>query len=216
MTPVSLSQQAYQTIRHKIVSLELPPGSVIDENQLRKELKLGRTPIREALKRLSLEKLVTIVPRRGMFITDIGITDSQRLFELRLVLEGMAAELAARRGRESHWRRMEAELAKIESVAESSNNETLIAIDEACHLIMYEATDNEFLIDVLNTLYALSLRLWHYSLPRIGGMQDTILEHKDILLALRAGDSQRARQLMERHIRAFQHEINASVLGPPG
>ena len=71
----SLSQIAYESIRQKIVSLELPPGEVIDENGLRHEMELGRTPIREALQRLALEKLVTIVPRRGMFVTEVSIND---------------------------------------------------------------------------------------------------------------------------------------------
>ena len=83
-----LSQTAYQAIKYKIISLELPPGSVVDEFSLRTELGLGRTPIREALQRLSMEKLVTIVPRRGTFVTQIGLTDLQRLSEARLILEG--------------------------------------------------------------------------------------------------------------------------------
>ena len=70
-----LSQAAYDMIRKKIVSLELAPGEVIDESGLREELNLGRTPIREALQRLSLEQLVTIIPRRGMFVTEIRLTD---------------------------------------------------------------------------------------------------------------------------------------------
>ena len=78
-----------------IVTLELAPGSVIDEAELQEELQMGRTPIREALKRLSLESLVSIVPRRGMFVTNIGINDLQRLLEVRLELETLAVRLAA-------------------------------------------------------------------------------------------------------------------------
>ena len=85
--------------QEKIVSLELPPGSVIDEAGLQEELDLGRTPIREALKRLSLEKLVVIIPRRGMFVSDIGITDLQQLYEVRVVLEAWRPGLQPREAR---------------------------------------------------------------------------------------------------------------------
>lgn len=206
---VPLSQKAYEQIRRKVVSLELPPGTVIDESSLQAELDLGRTPIREALQRLSLEKLVDIVPRRGMFVTDIGITDLQRLFEVRLELESLAARLAAVRGKEEHWRRMETVLAALPEENEPTNNETLIAADEMCHKIMYEAAQNEFLQDVLVTLYALSLRLWYYFLSQIGSMRSAIVEHRRILEALRAGDAERAAQLIRQHIQTFQEEIQA-------
>jgi DNA-binding GntR family transcriptional regulator len=209
----SLKQQAYQAIKHKIVSLQLEPGAVIDEAALIEELALGRTPIREALQRLALEKLVDIVPRRGMFVTEIGITDLQRLFEVRMVLEGMAARLAAQRGRPEHWARMEAALSRLDDGAAEMDNEVLIAIDGACHEIMYEAADNEFLYDTLTGMYSLSLRLWYYSLAKIGKMRSTVLEHRDILQALRAGDAQRAATLLEAHINAFQQEIQSVMLG---
>lgn len=210
-----LSQQAYEQIKQKIVSLELPPGSVIDEAALREELGLGRTPIREALQRLSLEKLVEIVPRRGTFVSDLGIMDLQRLFELRIVLEAQAARLAAQRGRRSHWDRMHRALSQLPDDSESFDNEELIRIDKLCHEIMYEATDNEFLHDTLVTLYALSLRLWYFSLSEIGDMREAIVEHRHILDALEAGDRERAEKLIVRHIKTFQEEIQAVMLGIP-
>lgn len=208
--PLSLSQQAYHDIKQKIVTLSLAPGAVIDEAALQSELGLGRTPIREALKRLSLEKLVTIVPRRGMFVTDIGITDLNRLYEVRIELEALAGRLAARRGRPEHWQQMAAVLSDIPLDA---GHDTLIAIDEACHQIMYDAADNEFLADTLNTLYALSLRLWYFVLAEIGAMHDTVLEHQLILEALQAGDGERAAAILTEHIITFQEEIQSVMVG---
>jgi DNA-binding GntR family transcriptional regulator len=212
----SLSQQAYQIIRRKIISLELPPGGIIDENGLMDELGFGRTPIREALQRLSLEKLVTIVPRRGIFVTDIGITDLQRLFEVRLELEGLAARLAARRGTEDHWERMQAALDRLSAQGPSGDNQAMIIVDEYCHQLIYDAADNKFLKDSATTLYALSLRLWYYFLNRIGDMRGAILEHKVILEALRNNDEERAGMLLEKHIKTFQEEIQAAMLGSAG
>ncbi len=210
---VSLRQQAYERIKQKIVSLELAPGSVIDETGLQAELSLGRTPIREALQRLALEKLVVIIPRRGMFVADIGVMDLQRLFEARLVLESMAAKLATRRGAPEHWQRMEAALSNLPAETEPADNQTIIAIDQACHEILYDAIDNEFLKDTLVTMYALSLRLWYFALSKIGNMRSAILEHVAILEALKTRDADLAAQLIEQHIKHFQEEIQAVMLG---
>ena len=155
----SLSQRAYDQIRRRIVDLELLPGSILDEGRLQAELGLGRTPIREALLRLSVERLVTIVPRRGIFVAEIGITDFQQIFEVRILLEAQAARLAARRGSQLHWERMEQLLAVIGQV--SSDDHVLgMSIDENFHQILYEAANNPLLQDYLTTLYALSRRMW--------------------------------------------------------
>lgn len=214
--PAPLRQQAYERIKRKIISLELAPATVIDETKLQDELELGRTPIREALQRLELEGLVRVVPRRGMFVTDIRATDLQRLFEVRMVLESMAVQLATARGSDGHWNRMEAALGKLYEDSTATNNEELIAIDQAAHEIIYEAADNEFLQDTLMTLYALSLRLWYYFLSRVSDMGDAIAEHQQILAALRSGDAEQAAQLMRHHIQAFQQAIQAVMSGAAG
>ncbi len=214
---VSLRQQAYKQIKQKIVSLELAPGSVIDEATLQAKLGLGRTPIREALQRLALEKLVMIVPRRGMFVADIGMMDLQRLAEVRVALESLAAGLAAKRGTEKHWQRMEAILATLPTNllqnTEPVDNQAIIAIDQACHEIIYEAVDNEFLQNTLMTMYALSLRLWYFALDKIGDMQGTVLEHRTIMEALKSGDAEQSAQLLEQHIKHFQEDIQTAMLG---
>lgn len=213
--PTSRSMEAYQRIKQQIVSLQLPPGAIIVEADLQRELGLGRTPIREALQRLAQERLVVVLPRRGMFVADIGITDLQRLFEIRLALEDLAVRLAAQRGTEAHWRRMEAALAVMPAADDDPSaidNEALIAIDEACHEIIYDAADNVFLRDTLVTTYALSLRLWYFSLSRIGDMRSALAEHQHILDALRAGDADESARLMRQHIQAFQAEIQAELI----
>ena len=93
----SQSESAYLRIRERIVSLDMRPGSVVNESRLREELKIGRTPIREALQRLAHENLVRSIPHRGTFVTDVNITDLARITEVRVVLESHAASLAAER-----------------------------------------------------------------------------------------------------------------------
>lgn len=210
---VSLSQKAYEQIRRKIVTLELPPGSIVDESELQIQLELGRTPIREALLRLSLEKLVTIIPRRGIFVTDIRITDLKQLFEVRMTLESLAARLASSRGTEEHWRQMRVALSNLPDHDHPAKNQALIVVDEMCHTIIYEAAENKILKDTLTELYALSLRLWYFFLLKIGNMQSAIEEHIHILEALEARDADRAAYLLEGHILSFQEEIQAAMLG---
>ncbi|MFT7585621.1 MAG: DNA-binding GntR family transcriptional regulator, partial [Cellvibrionaceae bacterium] len=201
-------------IRQKIVSLELAPGNVIDENSLREQLELGRTPIREALQRLALEQLVTIIPRRGMFVTEIRLTDLQRLFEVRVPLEAQAALLAARRGTRQHWDDMQAVLDNIPSGVYNGHpeNETLMQHDQACHQIMYAAADNSFLTDTLTNLYTLSLRLWYFTLQDMEDVEGAVAQHQAILNALRDGKDNEAADLVEKHIRHFQEEIQAVML----
>lgn len=212
---MSLSERAYKEIRRKIVTLALPPGAVIDEAALQEELGVGRTPIREALIRLSQEQLVNVVPRRGTFVTNIGIADLQQLSELRIELEGLAARLAAQRGTDHHWQRMEGVLSSAPLREDGPGTETdlLMSIDQTCHEIIYEAAENRFLEDTLNTLYALSLRLWYFSLHKIGGVPDAVRDHLAIMHALQAGDAEKASRLMRRHIRVFQERIQASMMG---
>lgn len=208
--PQSLSEQAYELIRHKIVTLALAPGDVINEASLQAELDLGRTPIREALRRLSFEKLVTIIPRRGMFVTDIGISDLQRLFEVRLTMEELAARLAAQRGTAVHWQRME----KLTlNLPQTNSNEQWIAIDEAFHTCIYEATNNPFLENTLTYYYTHSLRLWFYFLADIGDMGDAIKQHESILAALKTGDGEQAARVLRAHIQTFQDELQSVMLG---
>ena len=210
---IPLSQQAYEQLRHKIVTLELPPGSVIDEGALQEELGVGRTPIREALKRLSLENLVTIVPRRGMFVTEIGINDLQRLLEVRLVLESLAVRLAAQRGTAEHWQQLQNLVAN-----PSGNHESAVLIqeDEEFHKIIYDAADNHYLHDALVVLLRLNERLWYYFLVKTNGFQRTAEDHRAIAEKLQAGDGSGAEALMIDHITRMQKLLQKLIVGESG
>jgi DNA-binding GntR family transcriptional regulator len=201
-----LSEKAYHLIKEKIVTLELKPLSVIDEQALKEDLGLGRTPIREALHRLAAEGLVIIAPRRGMFVADISITDLQKIFEVRMLLEGFCARLAAHRATAEQVAQMEATLEELERVPEG-DIEALMAIDERLHELLYLSADNEFLADSLHRLHALSLRLWHLVLDRLSNVQEAVEQHREITKALKAGDEARAEKLVQQHIAHFQQEV---------
>ena len=203
-----LSDRAYSLIKHRIVTLELPPLAAIDEQALMESLQLGRTPIREALQRLATEGLVFFAPRRGMFVADISITDLQKIFEARLVLEGFCAYLAAQRATPEQLAELEALVQELQRVKDGDAR-ALMAIDEGFHNLLYEAADNEFLADTLRRLHALSFRLWHLVLERLGDVRKAMEQHVEITSALKARDADLAEELIKQHVFEFQQEIRA-------
>jgi DNA-binding GntR family transcriptional regulator len=206
-----LSEQAYRRIKEKIITLDLAPSSVIDEQELMEELGLGRTPIREALQRLDSEGLVTIVPRRGTFVADISVTDLQKIFELRIILEGFCARVAAQRITDDQILGMEKVLRSLNELEQVENGKAvaLMDVDRQFHELLYRAANNEFLADSLGRFYDLSLRLWYLVLNRLGDVHSAVKQHQKVLKALKAGDQEQAERLIQKHITQFQQSIKA-------
>jgi DNA-binding GntR family transcriptional regulator len=203
----TLGEQAYQRLREMIVHLDLAPGDVLSEDDLRVRLGIGRTPIREALQRLAREHFVTVIPRRGMFVAGIDVSELSMLFETRTVLEPYAARLAAARGGTEHWAAMDAALTQ----TQGADAEQLMAIDRSCHELMWAAADNRFLLGTLDMLYAQSDRLWHLYLADVTDMGEAVAEHAAILDLLRGGEGGAAAELVDRHVRSFDTQIRAAV-----
>ena len=204
-----LSEQAYLRIRDQIVTLSLPPGSVIEESRLRQELGLGRTPIREALKRLAQEDLVAVIPNRGTFVAGIAITDLAAITEIRVEPEGFAFGLAAERATADEcaaFRELISELEAIQSDGRALGSEALMQVDQRLHQAVYRATHNRFLEDALERYFRLSLRLWHLVLDRVH-MEEAVQEHREILEAIVAGDGSLASAAIRRHVIAFEQAI---------
>ncbi len=205
-----LSDKAYHLIRLQIITLDLAPLSAIDEQALMEDLQLGRTPIREALQRLAAEGLVYSAPRRGMFVADISLTDLQKIFELRVILEGFCARLAAQRVTRDQLAEMEAVGQQLGKVADGDSR-ALMAIDERFHTLLYQAADNEFLAHSLTRLHALSFRLWYLVLDRLDGVRGAMEQHIEITEALKARDAARAEALIQQHVSEFQQGIKEVV-----
>lgn len=204
------SEEAYHLIKEKIITLDLAPSAVINEQALMKELGLGRTPIREALQRLDAEGLVHIVPRRGMFVADISITDLQEISEVRIVLAGFCARLAAQRINPAQIAEMEATLRDLDQV-QDGDSRAVMSVDRRFQKLLYQAAGNGLLSEMLQRLYDRSLRIWYLVLPRLGDVQDAIKQHRKIIAALKVGDGARAEQIIQQHIAEFQRRIKAVI-----
>jgi DNA-binding GntR family transcriptional regulator len=202
----SQSEEAYLRIRERIVSLAMRPGSVVNEGRLREELKIGRTPIREALQRLARENLVRSVPHRGTFVTDVNITDLARITEVRVVLEAHAARLAAERLSPADREAFDDLLVVLET-RPSVDQRELMRLDQQIHRQIYVAARNPFLETTLERYFNLSLRLWFLVLDRNVSLREALEEHVELLRAILSADPDRAEASMRRHVTGFEREI---------
>lgn len=208
--PVSLAEKAYHAIRDLIVSLELAPGAVIDERELMERLGIGRTPVREALRRLAQEGLVEVYPRRGMFVTGVDVRELARLSEVRAVLEPEAARLAAERATDTD----RAEIVELleELAAGGRNDRELMQLDERIHGAVYRAAHNDLLEATLSQYYVLALRIWSMALDQSHELEEAVDAHQVLLEAIRDGDGPRAAETMRAHVQNFEQAMHRMLL----
>jgi DNA-binding GntR family transcriptional regulator len=206
----SLADRAYLEIRELIVTLELPPGSPVREPDLTQRLGIGRTPVREALRRLAQEKLVDVYPRRGMFVTKVDARDLVRLCEVRAVLEPEAAWLAAERATQDDLDTLERLLREFGD-RRRPDDRALIDFDHRIHTAIYRATHNHFLAETLEEYYTHALRIWMLGLEHTD-LGAAVAEHSELLGAILRGNSSRARELMREHVEAFEEAMRDVLL----
>jgi DNA-binding GntR family transcriptional regulator len=204
-----LADRAYVELRDRIVTLQIAPGEPIDEDLLGRELEMGRTPVREAIKRLALENLVTVFPRRGTFASEINITALAHISDVRSVLEGHAAYRAAQRMTDAQRLELEDLLVELAQSEGSDDVEALMALDARVHRFIYRCTGNPYLEGTLGRYFNLSLRIWHLVLDRLPHLFARVHEHDALLRAIGAGEAERARGIVADHISVFEHEIRS-------
>jgi DNA-binding GntR family transcriptional regulator len=204
-----LADRAYADLRDRIVTLRIPPGAPIDEDVLGGELGIGRTPVREAIKRLALENLVTVFPRRGTFASEINITDLADISDVRMQLEGHAAYRAAQRITTAQRDELEKLLRELNGSQGSDDTMALMALDARVHRFIHRCAGNPYLEDSLGRYFNLSLRIWHLVLDRLPHLFTRVHEHGDLLLAISDGDADGAREIIAEHIETFEREIRA-------
>jgi DNA-binding GntR family transcriptional regulator len=204
-----MADRAYLEMRDRIVTLRIPPGSPINEDALGKELEMGRTPVREAIRRLSLENLVTVFPRRGTFAAEINITDLAHITDVRVELEGHAAYRAAERTAATDPEGLEALLDELDRSETMADTDALVALDARVHRFVYRCAGNPYLEETLGRYFNLSLRIWHLVIDRVPHLAASVLEHRALLIAIRDGDADRARAIAGEHVITFAREIRS-------
>lgn len=205
----SLSQQAYYLLRDRIVTLRLAPGSLVNEKSLATETGLGRTPVREALRRLADEDLVNIFPRRGIYVGAIDVGDLSQISEVRVELEGFVARLAAQRATVEDRQAIETLTTELSVVPSDVSQQQLIHLDQRIHRAIYRAARNPFLEVSLDRYYVLALRLWFLAIERVHHLADAVTDHVDLLAAVAAADPTTAERVARHHVNDFEQQIRA-------
>lgn len=200
------SDRAYQQIKDRIVSIQLTPGSVIREGDLSETLSIGRTPIREALKRLEAERLVVSLPHRGMHVAEISITDLSHIYEVRLELEATSAALAAQRMQSEQLLVMRQLAEKYNEMAKD-NLEQLFEMDRQFHGLVAKGSRNRFLEWEIGRYYDLSLRVWNMALRYVDPSDVDVAAHLNLLKFFEDGDPPGAARAMREHIESFHLTI---------
>ena len=204
-----LSEQAYERIRDDIVYLRLEPGEPLDDKALSSSLGMGLTPVRDALKRLTLERMVVTYPRRGTFVAEITVSDEQWLTEIRQNLEGVAAGLAAERATETE-RESLTELAS-QLADDHANHVTSAyhALDSDIHKAVYAAAHNPFLESSLTQYLNLTIRIWHYGLRRVPSHHSVGRDQQDVVAAIVRGDVDGAVAAARAHLGDYSAAVRS-------
>ncbi|HEV7167539.1 MAG TPA: GntR family transcriptional regulator [Micrococcaceae bacterium] len=205
---LSLAEQAYRQLRDRLIMLEIRPGDPINDGALSAELGVGRTPVREALKRLESDHLVVSYPRRGTFATIVDITELADVSEIRESLEPLAARRAAKMANaqmRSELRQVASAIAAIDPSADDQHE--LMRYDITVHRLIYKAAANPHLEDVLIRYDNLATRIWCLVLDKVPSVSGHITEHKDLLEAIADGRADDAAQLALEHVTSFEKTI---------
>ena len=198
--PASATVDAYRRLKRLIQTLELRPGTPMSEPMLMELLETGRTPVREALRRLSDDRLVVIFPRRGLVVAQLGISEVMQLYEARTTIEKQNAFLAAERADIHDLRRLNELSAAVISAEQRNVFEEFLDADQLLHQETAKITRNSFLIDASERLLSLNLWLWYSHMQRYGIQREDFASHHDVLAAIAARDQPAAAAAMEAHM----------------
>jgi len=197
--PRALYQEVADRLRERIFGRELEPGSWIDELKLAAELGISRTPLREALKVLAVEGLVTMKLRRGAYVTEMSRDDVVQVYHLLGLLESdAAAEVAAQADAAAlaHLQRLHEQLEK-----RQRQRDAFFAANEAFHLALLDAAGNRWRQQIVTDLRKVMKLNRHHSLFRRGRLAESMAEHRALMAALLRRDAAAAASLMQQHFR---------------
>jgi DNA-binding GntR family transcriptional regulator len=211
----SLADAAYLRLREEIIGVELPPGTLIREEDLTRRLGVGRTPVREAVQRLHRDGFVTIIPRRGTLVSEINITDLAGIYEVRTHLESWAARLAAERAGEGERAEAAALLSELGALTPGEGYPQLLVLDRRIHRFAYRCAQNSHLAETLDQYHNLSLRILNVALkryPKLTPSLDAVVHDQSRLLkAIIDGDGPAAELAATEHVTRFEREIRKAI-----
>lgn len=202
-----LRELVFESLREAIITGKLSPGERLMEIQMAEEMGVSRTPVREAIRKLELEGLVVMIPRKGAYVAGLSLKDIADVFEIRGALEGLAAELAAERITEEELEGLERYLVKISEETESGDLSKVVETDTDFHSLIYSASRNQRLTQIINNLREQIQRFRKTSLSYPGRMKVAVEEHRKIVEAISARNGELARNLAHEHIENAENSM---------
>jgi DNA-binding GntR family transcriptional regulator len=204
MSKVLASRPLYEEVadqlRVRIFAHELAPGTWIDEQTLAKEFGISRTPLREAIKVLAAEGLITMKLRRGAYVTEVNRGDLEQIFTILSLLEGQAAKEAATKAQEKDLNELDDMHLRLEKAAADRNLEQFFEVNVRFHERVIAIANNPWLTDVIADLRKVLKLQRKDALSRTGRLQSSLSEHREILKALLKRDPIAAEQAMRTHL----------------
>lgn len=207
----SLSARAYRILLDRLIMLDIQPGEPIMEKQLAEEMGVGRTPLREALKRLESDHLVVTYPRRGTFASQVDVTELAHVSEVRQALEPLAARRAAE-AKGGQWREQLVEvLQDIQNLDPEKSQRDVLAYDLSVHRLIYSVTNNEHLSETLIRLDNIATRIWVALSDRLPSLHEHIVEHTQLIEQILAGDADGAEKTAAKHVENFYTMVREAL-----
>jgi DNA-binding GntR family transcriptional regulator len=206
LSPRALYQDVAERLRQQIYDRELEPGSWIDELKLAGEFGISRTPLREALKVLAVEGLVTMKVRRGAYVTEMSRDDVAQVYHLLGLLESDAAAQVAAHASAAQRAQLQRLHDRLEKQARL--RDAFFAANEQFHMALLEAAGNRWATQVVTDLRKVMKLNRHHSLFKQGRLADSLAEHRALMQAIDARDGEAARRLMRAH---FQSGLEAAA-----
>lgn len=202
---------AYEKIKNQIITLHFRPGEYLNEAQVSKSLKIGRTPVHQALNRLMIEGMVAVIPRKGVIVKGVSLNDVMEIIDVRLINETYCARLAAARADDRDIAAMARILDEADKAVAASDVERQMMLDSDFHGTLSRAAKNEVLADLMRSLHDRSLRFWFISLRDASHHQAVMDQHRAILEAIRARDPDAASAAVRDHIESFRRNVARHV-----
>jgi DNA-binding GntR family transcriptional regulator len=205
--PQSLRDAAYEAIKHRIITCQFKPGEYINEAYVSAALGIGRTPVHQAIDRLMLEGMLSVLPRKGVIVKPASLDEIIQIIEVRLLNETYCARLAADRANRDEIKHLTDVLSRGRQWIAARNIEQLMLLDKEFHSVLARASKSAVLGDILLKLHERSLRFWFLSLNKPGHHESVHRQHEDILAAIKDRDTKGAEQAMKAHIDAFRQNL---------
>lgn len=205
------ADDVYEKLKHLIVTLQLAPGSAVNEQELIRQLTVGRTPFREAMLRLSHEGLIVRAPRRGSWVSDLSITELQQLIDARCFVEPLVTRRAAERIAEPEADKLMRIVDAGEHAVRQHDVETLVWHDLQFHSCVAQLSDNQYFAAFSKKIDTTLLRYWYVSFLHGGDFSDSFAHHQLLADAIASGDPDLAEERAREHVEIFRARIRNLV-----